>query len=191
MNAAEWKQAQAALAMNQRELRDAVSRDYLVPSFHEKAIIAWGIYIRADGWSNVKVFVGHAAAAVRQTPPGNVIEIDALDIFALEALARTMRAVALWEQGERDELPTAEELELLDPKAFLSGDSASMGCYVIGQDHGTWKTEPLPQATRTPYTEHEVTDDTKLPTKETPLPLVDLELPAKVDGKIPLMTSED
>jgi hypothetical protein len=155
MKAADWKLKHLEQAKLAREIRDTVTRTYLVPSFHEEAPISTAIAIRAGDMATVDVFPVHSGGAVRQGLVSSIERVESLDVFALEALARTKREVELWYQGERDELPTAEELKLIDAATY---DGSR---FVIGQSDS--HVPALKE--KKPTIVHEVDGDTRLPPK--------------------------
>lgn len=148
MNSETWKKLNIDHAQMGRTIRDEVARTYLIPSFHEEAIIWSGIAVRAADLGTVKVTAVHSSGTLNQSLAYPITEVDALDVFTLEALARTKREVDKWYCGERDTLPTAEELGLIDPEDY-NGPA-----YVIGQASDV---SPTPREPR-PYKVHEVGD---------------------------------
>lgn len=115
MTSEQWKQKQIEYDQLGRQIRDEVGRVYLVPTWEDGPSINTAIAIRLGERHGIEV-VAVYAGFVPDTAglAAAITEVSELDVFTLEALARTKREVNKWYYDEREELPTAKELGLID-----------------------------------------------------------------------------
>jgi len=117
MKAEEWKKKIIAHTQMEREIRSDVARVYYVP-MGEMPICTAIIFTQGDnGAVQVRAAQGYYGTDAHHANYINVV--DHLDAVTMKALAMCKLEVARWISGQRDELPTAEELGLIDAKDDL------------------------------------------------------------------------
>ncbi|KKM24865.1 hypothetical protein LCGC14_1600850 [marine sediment metagenome] len=117
MKAIEWKEKIIAHTQMEREIRNDVARVYYVQIGEYPISTAIIINLDDDGKVLVRASQGYYGTDAHHT--NYIDKVENLDIPTMEALARTRIQVERWFYGDRDELPSADELDLIDKRDNL------------------------------------------------------------------------